>query len=72
MATPANAVATFGVNGKREDLTDMIYNIDPYDTPFLTAIGTGNATAITHQWQTDALRAPGVNAVIEGNDATII
>ncbi len=71
MATPANAVATFGTNGKREDLTDMIYNIDPYDTPFLTAIGTGNATAITHQWQTDALRAPGVNAVIEGNDATI-
>uniref|UniRef100_A0AAU6W0K4 Capsid protein n=3 Tax=unclassified bacterial viruses TaxID=12333 RepID=A0AAU6W0K4_9VIRU len=71
MATPVNAVATFTINGKREDLTDAIYNIDPYDTPFMTEIGKASAKAITHQWQTDALRAPGVNAVVEGNDAVI-
>src|SRR5690606_21477380 len=38
---------------------------------FLTAIGTGKATALTHQWQTDELRAPKVNTVIEGGDASI-
>lgn len=71
MATPVNAVSTALIKGQREDLIDVIYNIDPYDTPFLTAIGTGNADALTHQWQTDDLRAPGLNTKVEGEDATI-
>lgn len=71
MATPVNAVSTVNIKGQREDLIDVIYNIDPYDTPFLTAIGTGKATALTHQWQSDELRAPKVNTVIEGEDASI-
>ncbi len=71
MATPANAVSTVDIKGQREDLIDAIYNIDPYDTPFISATPTGTATAITHEWQTDELRAPGDNAVIEGEDATI-
>lgn len=71
MATPQNAVSTVDIKGQREDLIDVIYNIDPYDTPFLTAIGTGKATALRHEWQTDELRAPKVNTVIEGEDATI-
>lgn len=71
MATPANAVSTVLIKGQREDLIDVIYNIDPYDTPFVTATSTGKANAITHEWQTDELRAPGANAVIEGEDATI-
>lgn len=71
MATPANAVSTVDIKGQREDLIDVIYNIDPYDTPFLSSTPTGTATALTHEWQTDELRAPGVNAVIEGEDATI-
>lgn len=71
MATPVNAVSTVLINGKREDLTDIISNIDPYDTPFLSAIPKGTATALTHEWQTDELRAPAVNTKIEGEDATI-
>jgi hypothetical protein len=71
MATPANAVSTALIKGQREDLIDVIYNIDPYDTPFVSATPTGKADAIIHQWQTDELRAPGANAVIEGEDATI-
>jgi hypothetical protein len=71
MATPANSVSTVLVKGQREDLIDVIYNIDPYDTPFLSATPTGKADAIIHSWQTDGLRAPGANAVIEGEDATI-
>lgn len=71
MATPVNAVSTALINGQREDLIDVIYNIDPSDTPFLSAIGTGTADAITHEWQTDELRAPAVNTQIEGDDATM-
>lgn len=71
MATPANAVSTVNIKGQREDLIDVIYNIDPYDTPFVSATSVGSAQAITHEWQTDELRAPGANARIEGEDATI-
>jgi hypothetical protein len=71
MATPANAVSTVNIKGQREDLIDVIYNIDPYDTPFVSATSVGSASAITHEWQTDELRAPGANARIEGEDATI-
>lgn len=71
MATPVNAVSTALIKGQREDLIDVIYNIDPFDTPFMSAIGKGTADAITHQWQTDDLRAPALNTKIEGDDATI-
>lgn len=71
MATPTNAVSTVEIKGQREDLIDVIYNIDPYDTPFMTSIGKGVATAIKHEWQTDGLRSPEVNARIEGEDASI-
>jgi hypothetical protein len=71
MATPVNAVSTVLIKGQREDLIDVIYNIRPYDTPFMTAIGKGTAKAITHQWQTDALRAPALNTKIEGDDAVM-
>lgn len=71
MATPANAVSTVLIKGQREDLIDVIYNIDPYDTPFVSATNVGVAQAVTHEWQTDELRAPGANARIEGEDATI-
>lgn len=71
MATPTNAVSTVEINGKREDLIDVIYNISPYDTPFMSAIGKGTADAITHEWQTDDLRAGAANKRIEGEDATI-
>jgi hypothetical protein len=71
MATPANAVDTVQTVGKKEDVLDVIYNIDPYDTPFMSSIGKGSAHNIIFQWQTDELRAPGDNARIEGEDATI-
>ncbi|AUV61751.1 major head protein [Pseudomonas phage Bjorn] len=71
MATPTNAVSTVEINGKREDLIDVIYNIAPYDTPFMAAIGKTTAEAITHEWQTDDLRSGQANKRVEGEDATI-
>ena len=57
--------------GQREDLTDIIYNISPTDTPFMSSIGKTKATAVYHEWQTDSLAAATTaNAAIEGADAT--
>lgn len=44
--------------GQREDLSDLIHNIAPTETPMLTAAGTGKAAAVTHDWQEDSLEAP--------------
>ena len=57
--------------GQREYLTDIIYNISPTDTPFMSSIGKTKATAVYHEWQTDSLAAATTaNAAIEGADAT--
>lgn len=71
MSVVTNTVVTPLLKGYREDLIEAIYNIDPTDTPMLTAIGKGTAKAIRHDWQTDELRKPQVNARIEGDEATI-
>jgi len=57
--------------GQREDLTDIIYNISPTDTPFMSSIGKTKATAVYHEWQTDSLAAATTaNAAVEGADAS--
>lgn len=71
MAINTSMVTTHKINGQREDLLDMIYSIDPFDTPMLTSIGKGTAKALRHDWQTDKLRKPAINARIEGADAEI-
>lgn len=71
MAVPTGTTQTYQAVGRREDLTDMIYDLTPTETPFMTAIGRGTAKNTNHEWQTDALAAAsGTNAVIEGDDAT--
>ena len=61
----------FDAVGAREDLSDMIYDISPQDTPIMSSIGKGRATAVYHEWQTDALAAATTaNAAVEGADAT--
>lgn len=62
---------TYESVGNREDLTDVIYNISPTDTPFMSSVGKTKATAVYHEWQTDSLAdASTSNAVVEGADAT--
>jgi hypothetical protein len=71
MAQPTNLYDTFDTTGIREDLTDVIYNISPEDTPILSAIPRSAAKSTKHEWQLDSLATPATNAVIEGDDATI-
>ena len=71
MAQPADTFSSYDAIGNREDLTDIIYDISPLETPVLTALPRVKATATNHEWQTDALAAASAaNAVIEGDDAT--
>ena len=71
MATPADTVSTYDAIGNREDLSNMIYDISPTQTPFISGISRESATATNHEWQTDSLAtAVSTNAVIEGEDAT--
>ena len=61
-----------GTGGNREDLSDILYDVSPTDTPFLTLAKKGTAKGTNHEWLTDALNPPVANAVVEGNDATIV
>lgn len=70
MAQPADTFSSYDAVGNREDLSDVIYDISPTDTPFLSGVGRNSATGVLHEWQTDALATAGANAVIEGDDAT--
>lgn len=70
MAAPVNTFDSYSQIGIREDLSDMIYNISPTDTPAFTSFAKVKATNRTHEWQTDSLAAAGDNAHIEGDDTT--
>lgn len=71
MAVPTATFQTFQSIGNREDLSDVIYNIAPTETPFLSMAGRATAKARFHEWQTDTLAAAATNTQIEGDDATI-
>ena len=71
MSLPTNALATYEAIGNREDLADIIYRVDPTDTPFMTGIEKAKATAVKHEWQTQALAtAQTTNAQLEGDDVS--
>ena len=56
--------------GNREDLIPIITMISPHDAPFTSSIATKKATGMTHEWLTDSLASPALNAQVEGSDAT--
>src|SRR5437764_10426207 len=69
MALPTNTFTTYSAIGNREDLSDVIYRIDPTDTPFCSAIERERASAVNHEWETQALAAVDTtNAQLEGDD----
>lgn len=72
MAQLANSVATFNSVGLRESLADAIYNINPSETPFLSAIGKEKGQAQYEEWQTDTLAAASNNKVEQGNESGFV
>jgi hypothetical protein len=70
MAAATGTFQTYQSIGTREDLSNVIYNISPSDTPFMSMVGRGKATNTLHEWQTDVLDSVGANAQVEGNEYT--
>ncbi len=71
MAAITNTYQTFTTKGIREDLSNIIYNISPSDTPMMSAVGREKATNTLHEWQTDALAAASrTNKVSEGDEVS--
>lgn len=69
MAIVANTFTRYSAIGIREDLSNVIYNISPEETPFISNISRENVKNTYFEWQTDALDAASAsNAALEGDD----
>ena len=67
MAVPTNTVTEASLTSKREDLMDMVYNISPSETPFVSKAGRENATAALKEWSVVSLRAAKNNKRLDGD-----
>ena len=71
MTIVANTFTRYDAKGIREDLANVIYNISPEETPFMSNIGRENVKNTYFEWQTDSLAAASTtNAQIEGDDVS--
>jgi hypothetical protein len=69
MAIATNTSLTFSSVQIREQLSDVIYNIAPLDTPFLSGCAKEKIENTYFQWQTDTITAGAANRKIEGDDS---
>ena len=70
MAIVTNTFTTFDAKGIREDLSNVITNIAPEETPFMSNIGRETISNSLYEWQTDTLAAAAANKQLEGDDVT--
>ena len=67
MTKVTNAFDTYTAKGIREDLSDVIYNISPEETPFVTMAGKRSVSNVLFEHQTEALPAVATTARLEGD-----
>lgn len=70
MTVPTGTTQTYQTIGNREDLSDIIYNIAPTETPVASRIARVKAKNTNHEWLTDTLTAAAANRTVEGDDPT--
>lgn len=71
MAIPTNTLQTYQSNYNAEDVSEIIMNISPVDTPLLSMARKGKAEATYTEWPIESLTSvDSTNANIEGDDAT--
>jgi hypothetical protein len=68
----STAFLTYDAVGNREDLSDVITNISPEETPMFSTFGKTKAKGTYHEWLTDSLADATDNAFIEGGDYTFV
>ncbi len=61
---------TYKAVGNREDVTGLVVNIAPDETPIYSMVPRGKATATKHEWLEKTLRAAKVNSTVEGGTLT--
>jgi hypothetical protein len=66
MAKVTNAFDTYSATADREDLSNIIYNISPMQTPFMSSIGKRNIKNVVFDWQTEVLPTPSSAGQLEG------
>jgi hypothetical protein len=73
MTMLTNAQNTFAQIGIKENLQDMVYRIDPEETPFQSNVATNGTVKNTlHEWQTQALASAATNYALEGDDTAAV
>lgn len=71
MAVPANTLQTYQSTNNAEDVSDIITNVSPFDTPLFTMAKKTTAESTYTEWLVESLEAiDSNNANIEGDDAT--
>lgn len=70
MGTVSGILKDASIVGKPRDLMDVIFNVAPTDTPFLSMCGKTKCTQTLHEWQTDTLASPASNSTLEGADVS--
>jgi len=68
MTIVSNTFTTYSAKGIREDLSNVITNIAPEETPFQSNIGRETISNTLFEWQTDTLADAAANAQLEGDD----
>ena len=68
MAQPTNLLDRYDLSSTFEDLSDMIYNVDPVDTMFMTMAKREKSENIMKEWNVDALSDASDNYAIDGDD----
>lgn len=61
---------TYDDNARREDLLDVLTNLDPTDNQLVSGLAVSEAKDIYHQWLIDTLGAVKTNSYVEGVDAS--
>lgn len=70
-AAPANTYIETQAVGVKEDLADVIYRIDPDETPLVSACSRVNANQVLTEWLVQELNAAADNAQPEGFTASM-
>jgi len=68
-ATEGATTSTINAVTNLEDISKILWDVSPADTPFLSAIGKNKATATNHDWPTQELKTAAHLAAVEGEDA---
>ena len=66
MAQINNVFDTYDAKADREQLSNVIYNISPTATPFMSSIGKNSIKNVVFDWQTEALPTVDASGEIEG------